>query len=134
MFACDCFLGFFFADVIGFGGNQGDELDAAFHEQVASIFGEGLAGRGRQDLSDDLLDRRCYNFRLAGHWQVGTRWWIGAATRDIKESVKDIASRKPPQNIQENDKEIICDVPLGSDRSSLALMRGMLAYCERRVG
>ena len=47
MFAGDSLLGFLFADVVGLGGDQGDEFDAAFHEQIAGIFGEGLAGRGR---------------------------------------------------------------------------------------
>lgn len=58
MFACDCLLGFLLADVVGLGGNQGDKLDTAFHEQVTRIFREGLAGRWGQDLCDDLLDRR----------------------------------------------------------------------------
>lgn len=43
MFAGDSLLGFLFADVVGFGGDQGDEFDTAFHEEIAGIFGESLA-------------------------------------------------------------------------------------------
>ena len=59
MFAGNRLLGFLFADVVGFGGDEGDEFNAAFHEQVAGIFGKRLTGGRRQDLGDDLLDRRC---------------------------------------------------------------------------
>lgn len=42
--AGDGLLCFLLADVVGFGGNQGDELDAAFHKEVPRVFGEGLTG------------------------------------------------------------------------------------------
>ena len=59
VFACDGLLSFLFADIVGLGRDQGDELDAAFHQQIARILGEGLAHAGREDLGNDLLDRRC---------------------------------------------------------------------------
>lgn len=62
MFAGDRLLGLFLADVVGFGGDQGDEFDTAFHKQIAGIFGESLTGGGREDLGDDFLHRR-YRFR-----------------------------------------------------------------------
>lgn len=43
-------LRFLFADVVGFRGDQRDELDAAFHEQVSGVLGESLAGRCGEDL------------------------------------------------------------------------------------
>lgn len=58
MLACNCLLGFLLANVVGLGGDQGDKLDAAFHEQVARILGEGLTGGWGQDLGDNLLDCR----------------------------------------------------------------------------
>ena len=44
MFAGDGLLGFLFTDIVGFGGDQSDEFNAAFHEEIASVFGECLAG------------------------------------------------------------------------------------------
>lgn len=59
VFACDGLLGFLLADIVGLGRDQGDELDTAFHQQIARVLGEGLAHAGRKDLGNDLLDRRC---------------------------------------------------------------------------
>jgi hypothetical protein len=61
VFACDCFLGLLFANIIGFRGDQRDEFHAAFHEEIASIFRKGLAGGRGEDLGDDFLDRRWIN-------------------------------------------------------------------------
>lgn len=58
VFTGDSLLRFLFADVVGFRGDQGDELDAAFHEEIARVFREGLPGGRREDLCDDFLDRR----------------------------------------------------------------------------
>ena len=44
MFACDGLLRFLLADIIRLGGDECDELDAAFDQEVAGIFGKGLAG------------------------------------------------------------------------------------------
>lgn len=52
-------LGFLLANVVGLGGDERDEFDAAFHEQVARIFGKGLAGGRGEDFGDDFLDGRC---------------------------------------------------------------------------
>lgn len=54
-------LGFLLANIVGFGGYQGDEFDTAFHKQITRILGECLAGARRQDLSDNLLNRRYRN-------------------------------------------------------------------------
>jgi hypothetical protein len=56
MLAGNCLLGLLLGDVVGFGGDEGYKFDAAFYEEVAGIFPEGEAGRGREDLGDDLAD------------------------------------------------------------------------------
>lgn len=58
MLTGDSLLRFLLADIVGLGGDQSDELNAAFHEEVARVFGEGLPGGRREDLCDDFLDRR----------------------------------------------------------------------------
>lgn len=47
-----------FGNLVGFGGYQGDELDAAFDQQVARIFGKSNSVVVGKDLIDDLLDSR----------------------------------------------------------------------------
>lgn len=60
--ARDRLLGVFLGDFVGFGGDHGDELDAALDQQVAGFFGEGhglralVGGFGGEDFVDDLLD------------------------------------------------------------------------------
>lgn len=44
MFTSDSLLGLLFADIVRLGGDQCDEFYTAFHEQVACILWEGLAG------------------------------------------------------------------------------------------
>lgn len=68
MLASNGFLRFLLADIVGLGGNESDELDTAFHEQVARVLGKGLTGRWGQDLCDYLLDRRC-----SDHGQSGSK-------------------------------------------------------------
>lgn len=40
MLTGDSLLRFLLANVVGLGGDQGDKLDAAFHEEIARVFGE----------------------------------------------------------------------------------------------
>lgn len=59
-------LRFLLGDVVGFGGYEGYEFDAAFDQEVAGIFGECEAGAGGEDLGYDLLDRCCViSFRVS---------------------------------------------------------------------
>ena len=54
-----------FGDLVGLGGDEGDELDAALDQQVAGFLGEGhglrifVGGFGGENFVDDLLDRGC---------------------------------------------------------------------------
>lgn len=57
--AGDGLLGLLLRDLVGLGRDERDELDAALDQQVAGLLGEGDAVGGREDLGDDLLDRRC---------------------------------------------------------------------------
>ena len=81
MLACDSLLGFFFADVVRLGRDQSDELNAAFHEQIARILGEGLAHAGREDFGDDLLDRRYSISVLARSDQTRATISVGTVNR-----------------------------------------------------
>ena len=62
MFRGDCLLRFALCYLVGFGGYQGDEFDAAVYEQISGISGEGNAGfvfiRG-EDFCDDFLHGCC---------------------------------------------------------------------------
>ena len=49
-------LGLLLRDLVRLRADEGDKLDAAFYEDVASFLGEGDAGRSRQDLADYFLD------------------------------------------------------------------------------
>ena len=56
-------LGLLLRDLVRFARDQGDELDAAFDEELARVAGErhGAIGLGREggceeDLGDDFLD------------------------------------------------------------------------------
>lgn len=57
-----CLLCFLFGDIIGLGRDQGDELDAAFNEEIPCISGEDLTIRWGKDFCNDLLDG-CYEKR-----------------------------------------------------------------------
>ena len=65
VFARDRLLGVLLGDLVGFGGDHGDELDAALDQQVAGFLGEGhglrvfVGGFGGENFVDDLLDRGC---------------------------------------------------------------------------
>ena len=50
-------LGVLFGNLVGLGGDEGDELDAAFNEQVARVFGKRHAGLAGEDVLDNLLHR-----------------------------------------------------------------------------
>jgi hypothetical protein len=52
----DGLLGLVLCDLVGLGGDQRDELDAAVDEQVARVLAKGQARFVAQDLADDLLD------------------------------------------------------------------------------
>lgn len=54
--AGDGLLGLLLRDLVGLGGDEGDELDAALDEEVAGLLGEDGARGGGEDLGDDLLD------------------------------------------------------------------------------
>lgn len=59
MFAGNCLLCIFLGNLVGFGGDHGDEFDAAFYEQVASLLGERHSLVIGQYFGDDLLDGGC---------------------------------------------------------------------------
>ena len=59
VFCGDGLLGLFLRYLVCFGRDERDELDAALDEQVAGVFGEGLACAGGEDFGDDFLDG-CY--------------------------------------------------------------------------
>ena len=54
-----CLLCLFFGDIVGLGRDQGDELDAAFNEEVSGISGEDLTIGMGKDFCNDLLDGCC---------------------------------------------------------------------------
>jgi hypothetical protein len=49
-------FGVFLGDLVGLGGDEGDELNAAFYQEVARIFGKCHARLAGKDVLDDLLD------------------------------------------------------------------------------
>jgi hypothetical protein len=59
MFACYCLLRVLFGDFVGLGGDERDELDAAFYKEVARVFREGHPRLGGEDVLDDLLYGGC---------------------------------------------------------------------------
>ena len=52
------FLGVLFGDLVRFRGDEGDEFDATFNQEIARVFCKGNARIGVQDFGNDLLDRR----------------------------------------------------------------------------
>lgn len=44
MLCCDGFFGLALRNLVGLGGNEGDELDAAIDEKIAGVAGEGNGG------------------------------------------------------------------------------------------
>jgi len=70
MLAGDRLLGVLFGDFVGFGGDEGDELDAALDEKVARVLGKSHARLAGQDVLNNLLDRGCrvvsLGFRVVG--------------------------------------------------------------------
>ena len=55
----DGLLGLALRNLVGFGGDEGDEFDAAVYEEVAGVAREGDAGFGivgGEDFGDDFLD------------------------------------------------------------------------------
>ena len=54
-----CLLCFLFGDIISLGRDQGDELDAAFNEEISCISGKDLTIRWGKDFCNDLLDGCC---------------------------------------------------------------------------
>lgn len=56
VFACDCLLGFFLTDFVGFRGDERDKLDAAFDEEIARVFAKCYARGGWEYFRDDLLN------------------------------------------------------------------------------
>lgn len=59
MFACYCLFGVLFRDFVGLGRDEGDELDAAFYEQVARVFCKRHARLAGQNVLDNLLHGCC---------------------------------------------------------------------------
>jgi hypothetical protein len=95
VFACYGLFGVFFGDLVGLGGDEGDELNAAFYQEVARIFGKCHARLAGEDVLDDLLDGRCSGSaftrgKMCGHadlWAAtgrrcrqtrGQTWWWNA--------------------------------------------------------
>lgn len=56
--ACDGLLCLFFGDLVCLGGDECDELDTAFDQQIASFFGESDTLLCGQNLGDNLLNSR----------------------------------------------------------------------------
>ena len=77
MVAGNRLLGLLLGDLVGLGGDEGDELDAALYEEVAGLFGEDAAARGGEDLGDDLLDRRWGDVSIVGEGERERRSWGG---------------------------------------------------------
>lgn len=63
--ACYRLLRIFLGDLVGFRGDEGDELDTALDEEVARVFGKGHARLAGQDVLDNLLHRGCAVVSLA---------------------------------------------------------------------
>ena len=54
--ARDGLLGLLLRDLVRLGADEGDELDAAFYEDVTSLLGKRDAGPAGEDLADYFLD------------------------------------------------------------------------------
>lgn len=77
----DGLLRFTLSDLVGFGGYQGDEFDAAVNEQISGISRERDAGFGvvcSEDFCDDLLHSCCEDGMLvsyrSGYQRCSWRW------------------------------------------------------------
>jgi hypothetical protein len=92
VFAGDCLFGVLFGNLVGFGGNEGDELDAALDEEVARVLGKGHARLGGQNVLDNLLDGRWGTVSIS----------VGRAAGGGRRAAAGVSG-----------------TPLGSDRSSL---------------
>jgi len=57
-------LAFLLGDLVGFGGDEGYELNGAVDEEVAGVFTEGETRFVAEDFGDDLLDRGCRETEL----------------------------------------------------------------------
>jgi hypothetical protein len=66
VFAGDCLLCVLFGNLVCFGGDEGDELDAALDEEVARVLGKGHARLGGQNVLDNLLDGRWGRVSMSG--------------------------------------------------------------------
>lgn len=53
-----CLLRVLFGNLIGFGGDECDEFDAAFYEKVSGVLRKGHARFSSEDILDDLLHSR----------------------------------------------------------------------------
>jgi hypothetical protein len=100
MFAGDCLFGVLFGDFVGFGGDEGDEFDAAFDQQVARVFGKRHARLAGEDILDNLLDSRWGVLAFTGRYEAenadlwaatsrrcrqirGQTWWVNARQRMV---------------------------------------------------
>ena len=59
MLACNGLLRVLFGDFVGFGGDEGNELDTALDEEVARVFRKGHARLGGQYVLNNLLYGCC---------------------------------------------------------------------------
>lgn len=58
MIARNGLLGVLLRDIVGLGGDKGDEFDTALDEKVTRFLGKVDSHRGRQDLAHYLLNGR----------------------------------------------------------------------------
>lgn len=68
--AGDGLLGLLLGDLVRLGRDERDELDAALDQQVPCLLGERDAVGGREDLGDDLLDRRLGQRQVIVPWEL----------------------------------------------------------------
>lgn len=60
VFGRDRLLGLALGDLVGLGGDEGDELDAAVDQEVTGVFAKGDAGVVAEDFGDDFLHGCCF--------------------------------------------------------------------------
>jgi len=74
--ACNRLLRVLFGNLVGFGRDEGDELDAAFNQEIARVFGKSHAGLAGQDILDNLLYSRWGALAVVRVWG-GARHKVG---------------------------------------------------------
>jgi len=75
--ACNRLLRVLFGNLVGFGRDEGDELDAAFNQEIARVFGKSHAGLAGQDILDNLLYSRWGALAVVRVWGGRAIKWGG---------------------------------------------------------